>query len=94
MDANAYALEVTPPTQSLGVLIRKAAWLGNGKPPAIRSAPASVTVAIGGQSILEEIDEASFLAAKTDRHRREPTWRRARHRRRRPTPSKAGATTS
>jgi len=33
MDANAYALKVTPAAKSLGVLIRKAAWLGQGKPP-------------------------------------------------------------
>lgn len=34
MDANAYALKVTPATKSLGVVIRKAQWLGSGKPPA------------------------------------------------------------
>ncbi len=33
MDANEYALKVTPAAKSLGLLIRKAAWLGNGKPP-------------------------------------------------------------
>ena len=33
MDANEYALKVTPATKSLGVVIRKAQWLGNGKPP-------------------------------------------------------------
>ena len=30
MDANAYALKVTPATKSLGVVIRKAVWLGKG----------------------------------------------------------------
>jgi hypothetical protein len=34
MDANAYALKVTPAAKSLGVLIHKAEWLGNGAPPA------------------------------------------------------------
>jgi len=34
MDANEYALKVTPATKSLGVVIRKAVWLGKGKPPA------------------------------------------------------------
>lgn len=34
MDANDYALKVTPATKSLGVVIRKAQWLGNGKSPA------------------------------------------------------------
>lgn len=33
MDANEYALKVTPATKSLGVVIRKAQWLGNGKTP-------------------------------------------------------------
>lgn len=38
MDANAYALSVKPATRSLGLLIRKAQWLGNGKAPPITSA--------------------------------------------------------
>ena len=33
MDANEYALKVTPATKSLGILIRKAAWMGKGEPP-------------------------------------------------------------
>ena len=33
MDANEYAAKVTPATKSLGLLIRKALWLGHGKPP-------------------------------------------------------------
>jgi len=51
MDVNDYALKVQPAAKSLGVLIRKAAWLGNGKgyappenarhpAPAIESKPA------------------------------------------------------
>jgi DNA primase len=39
MDANSYALKVTPAARSLGVLIRKAEWLGNGRAPALTSAP-------------------------------------------------------
>jgi DNA primase len=39
MDANLYAQKVTPSAKSLGVLIRKAAWLGNGKAPPPTSAP-------------------------------------------------------
>ena len=34
MDANEYALKVTPAAKSLGVAIRKAVWLGKGAPPA------------------------------------------------------------
>lgn len=33
MDANEYALKVTPASNSLGIVIRKAVWIGNGKPP-------------------------------------------------------------
>ena len=32
MDANDYALKVTPAEKSLGVLVRNAVWLGKGKP--------------------------------------------------------------
>jgi len=34
MDANEYACKVTPAEKSLGLLIRKAVWLGKGTPPA------------------------------------------------------------
>ena len=34
MDANEYALKVTPAEKSLGLVIRKAVWLGKGTPPA------------------------------------------------------------
>ena len=33
MDANEYAQKVTPAAKSLGLLIRKAVWLGKGQPP-------------------------------------------------------------
>ena len=54
MDANAYALQVTPASKSLGILIRKAQWLGKGQAPqraplpdvpVIDSAPADVAPA-------------------------------------------------
>jgi DNA primase catalytic core len=47
MDANAYALKVTPAAKSLGVAIRSAQWLGTGRAPAIRTAaePAPLGVA-------------------------------------------------
>jgi DNA primase len=41
MDANEYALSVKPAEKSLGVVIRKAAWLGKGKAPEITSEPFS-----------------------------------------------------
>ena len=34
MDANEYACKVTPAEKSLGLLIRKAVWLGKGAAPA------------------------------------------------------------
>jgi DNA primase len=45
MDANAYALKVTPAAKSLGILIRKAAWLGKGAAPGDAPALAAGTVA-------------------------------------------------
>ncbi len=40
MDANEYALKVTPAAKSLGLLIRQAVWLGTGKaPPASPALP-------------------------------------------------------
>ncbi|MEO8024747.1 CHC2 zinc finger domain-containing protein [Polaromonas sp.] len=41
MDANEYALKVTPATKSLGLLIRQASWLGQGKPPERLAVPAA-----------------------------------------------------
>lgn len=48
MDANAYALQVRPASQSLGLLIRKAHWMGKGEAPpravvspAVEAAPAA-----------------------------------------------------
>ncbi len=35
MDANDYALNVAPASKSLGLVIRKALWLGNGKAPSL-----------------------------------------------------------
>ena len=62
MDANAYALKLTPATKSLGVLIRKASWLGQGRPKAITSAPADPL-----EAALAPADEpASILAAKEE----------------------------
>jgi DNA primase len=40
MDANAYALTVAPASKSLGVLIRKAEWLGNGTAPSLPTSTA------------------------------------------------------
>ena len=60
MDANEYALKVTPASHSLGIVIRKAVWLGNGKPP-VRLEAAPHPVAPEAPSILAS--EAPHLAA-------------------------------
>ncbi len=55
MDANEYALKVQPPLKSLGLVIRKAEWLGKGEPPDLNMAePASEP---------EPVDTSSSLAA-------------------------------
>ena len=46
MDANEYALKVQPPAKALGLLLRTAAWMGNGaKPASTTSAAAAAPVA-------------------------------------------------
>ena len=50
MDANDYALKVTPATKSLGMLLSKAAWLGKGQRP---------TVAVSEPQNIEEKSEAA-----------------------------------
>ncbi len=46
MDANEYALKVTPAMKSLGVAIRKAVWLGKGQPPAREEIDMSISPAL------------------------------------------------
>jgi DNA primase catalytic core len=50
MDANEYALKVTPATKSLGMLLGQAAWLGKGQRP---------TVAVSEPQTVEEKSEAA-----------------------------------
>jgi DNA primase len=57
MDANDYALKVTPATKSLGMLLGKAAWLGKGQRPTV----AASEPRIEAQPAIEENIE---LAAK------------------------------
>ena len=51
MDANEYALKVTPAAKSLGVLLNNAVWLGKGKQPTVR--------VIEPQSIKEKSESAA-----------------------------------
>jgi DNA primase catalytic core len=71
MDANEYALKLTPAAKSLGVLIRKAAWLGQGKAPGLTSAPIDeLAAALGRGPASDEITPAPapspLLAAKAE----------------------------
>jgi len=54
MDANEYALKMQPADKALGLLIRKAQWMGNGAAPARSSAEPVATMVV----------EPSSLAAK------------------------------
>jgi DNA primase len=74
MDANEYARQVTPAAKSLGLLIRKAVWLGKGMPPAEAPGQHVEDVALvdntarPGQTAAEPapaapVQEASSLAA-------------------------------
>jgi hypothetical protein len=64
MDAAEYAIKVTPASKSLGVLIRKAEWLGNGQAPARgMNDPAPVPLPAIAESAPPEM-LASPLAAK------------------------------
>jgi len=49
MDANDYALKVTPAAHSLGLLLRTARWMGTGAAPPITSVPEALTIALGNE---------------------------------------------
>lgn len=55
MDANEYALKVQPASKSLGLLIRKAVWLGDGAAPERAGAEPVMTITAPGE---EEAPEA------------------------------------
>jgi len=60
MDANAYALKVTPAAKSLGVMLNRAAWLGKGQRPAQRAAAPVVLP----EQMLEPLPAKAKAAAK------------------------------
>jgi DNA primase catalytic core len=64
MDANEYALKVAPASHSLGLAIRKAVWLGKGKPPAQPDAePVTATIPTEPEAAPLLASEPSSLAA-------------------------------
>jgi DNA primase catalytic core len=54
MDANAYALKVTPASKSLGVLLNRASWLGKGQRPAERVAVPEIVAAVNEEAAAKE----------------------------------------
>jgi DNA primase catalytic core len=67
MDANEYALKVQPAVKSLGVVIRKALWLGKGTAPQ-RSESAAPIAAEGSPApaVLEAIEPEPSTCARAD----------------------------
>jgi len=70
IDANEYALKVQPPLKSLGLVIRKAEWLGKGEAPALSMNPSrppeptpDAEPDVADASLAPESVEPSFLAA-------------------------------
>lgn len=66
MDANEYALRLGPATKSLGVVIRKAVWLGKGKAPNAPSIEPLVTVEQAEPSPACAASSLAALAAKEE----------------------------
>jgi len=56
MDVNSYALQMTPAAKSLGLVIRKAQWLGKGKAPAI------TTESMNSEPVVHSNDITSLVA--------------------------------
>lgn len=67
MDANQYALEVTPAPKSLGLVIRQAEWIGNGTPPTRPVAtPTATSPALSSVSSLVAAPAVDVSHAKPD----------------------------
>jgi DNA primase len=64
MDANEYAFKVTPAAKSLGLVIRKAQWLGKGEAPTRTIPPAAVQTApvVNEEAAKEEIPAPAQIA--------------------------------
>lgn len=62
MDANEYALKMQPASKSLGVVIRKAVWLGKGAPPPV-AARCAVPVEAPTVEAIAPIPEEALLSS-------------------------------
>ncbi|MBV1777402.1 toprim domain-containing protein [Burkholderiaceae bacterium DAT-1] len=58
MDANEYALKMSPPAKALALLVRKAEWLGEGKAPAITSAHVETPSPLAAEVVSEPVPAA------------------------------------
>lgn len=63
MDANEYALQVTPAAKSLGLVIRKAQWLGNGDAPNITTTGSESTLSGTEPQAIEQAETLPPLVA-------------------------------
>ena len=63
MDANEYALKMQPADKALGLLIRKAQWMGNGAAPARAPAEPMATGVVEPSSLAAEEEAAMPIAA-------------------------------
>jgi DNA primase len=65
MDANEYALKVTPAAKSLGLVIRKAQWLGKGEAPPriLPSAVVPIAVVESEEATKKEIPAPAVIAS-------------------------------
>ncbi|MHB8744646.1 MAG: CHC2 zinc finger domain-containing protein, partial [Sulfuricaulis sp.] len=59
MDANEYALRVTPATKSLGIAIRKAVWLSKGQAPALTTEAVTPTLDVNEPASVEYANAVS-----------------------------------
>ena len=62
MDANEYALKVTPAAKSLGIVIRKAQWLGKGAAPPMTTATETETNPAAAKEIISA--SAAIISAE------------------------------
>jgi len=66
MDANEYALKVTPAEKSLGVLVRNAVWLGKGKRPVVLDSDFTVEADVAPAAQPEEVSAPPETANTPD----------------------------
>ena len=66
MDANDYALKLTPATKSLGLVIRKAVWLGKGQAPQREPSPVDAAESVVPSSLAAQSVTTEASASNAD----------------------------